>query len=177
MVRLEELGQLKIIHLIRGRTRDLPAYSLVPQPTTLPRAPILLRFHIFLSVGDAQVHMRLTQLSLRSTLCTQCHHFLVFSLYPCFVLLNHQFRRRCNAHLWSASWSNYTQKTTWCINISPKKVQYGIISSSHFLLLNSSLFFSLSEMLFHLTPLTVINIAGPSKSHHLPFSLSQAGSC
>jgi hypothetical protein len=26
--------------LIRNRTRDLPACSIVPQPTTLPRAPI-----------------------------------------------------------------------------------------------------------------------------------------
>jgi hypothetical protein len=38
-VRLEELGQLKKSHLIGTRTRDLPACSIVPQPTTLPRAP------------------------------------------------------------------------------------------------------------------------------------------
>jgi hypothetical protein len=37
-VRLEGLGQLKKIHLIGTRTRDLPACSIVPQPTTLPRA-------------------------------------------------------------------------------------------------------------------------------------------
>jgi hypothetical protein len=39
MVRLEGLGQLKKIHLIGIRTRDLPACSIVPQPTTLPRDP------------------------------------------------------------------------------------------------------------------------------------------
>jgi hypothetical protein len=39
IVRLEGLGQLKKIHLIDTRTRDLPACSKVPQPTTLPRAP------------------------------------------------------------------------------------------------------------------------------------------
>jgi hypothetical protein len=40
MVRLEGLGQLKKkIHLIGTRTRDLPAYSIVPQQSTLPRAP------------------------------------------------------------------------------------------------------------------------------------------
>jgi hypothetical protein len=37
-VRLEGLGQLKKIHLIGIRTRDLAACSIVPQPTTLPRA-------------------------------------------------------------------------------------------------------------------------------------------
>jgi hypothetical protein len=35
-VRLEELGQLKKIHFIGTRTRDLSACSIVPQPTTLP---------------------------------------------------------------------------------------------------------------------------------------------
>jgi hypothetical protein len=38
-VRLEGLGQLKKIHLIGTPTLDLPACSIVPQPTTLPRAP------------------------------------------------------------------------------------------------------------------------------------------
>jgi hypothetical protein len=37
-VRLEVLGQLKNIHLIGTRTRDLPVCSIVPQPTALPRA-------------------------------------------------------------------------------------------------------------------------------------------
>jgi hypothetical protein len=34
-VRLEGLGKLKKIHLIGTRTLDLPACSIVPQPTTL----------------------------------------------------------------------------------------------------------------------------------------------
>jgi hypothetical protein len=35
-MRLERLGQLKkLIDLIGTRTRDLPACSIVPQPTTL----------------------------------------------------------------------------------------------------------------------------------------------
>jgi hypothetical protein len=39
-VRPEGLGQLKkSSDLIGDRTRDLPASSIVPQPTTLPRAP------------------------------------------------------------------------------------------------------------------------------------------
>jgi hypothetical protein len=42
-VRLEGLGQLKKFNdLVGKRSRDLPAYSIVPQPTTLPRAPLLL---------------------------------------------------------------------------------------------------------------------------------------
>jgi hypothetical protein len=41
-VRLEGLGKLKKIHLIGTRSPDLPACSILSQPTTLPRAPILL---------------------------------------------------------------------------------------------------------------------------------------
>jgi hypothetical protein len=38
--RLEGLGQLKISNdLIGTRSRDFPACSIVPKPTTLPRAP------------------------------------------------------------------------------------------------------------------------------------------
>jgi hypothetical protein len=37
-MQVEGLSQLKIIHLIGPRTRDLPACSIVPQPTTLPRS-------------------------------------------------------------------------------------------------------------------------------------------
>jgi hypothetical protein len=39
ILRLEELGKLKKFNdLIGNRIRDLPACSIVPQPTTLPRA-------------------------------------------------------------------------------------------------------------------------------------------
>jgi hypothetical protein len=39
IVRLEGLGQLKkCSDFIGTRSRDLPAFSIVPQPTTLPRA-------------------------------------------------------------------------------------------------------------------------------------------
>jgi hypothetical protein len=39
-VRLEGLGKLKKkIDLVGTRSRDLPAYSIVPQPITLPHAP------------------------------------------------------------------------------------------------------------------------------------------
>jgi hypothetical protein len=37
-MRLEGLGKLKETHLIGIRTRNFPACSIVPQPTTLPRA-------------------------------------------------------------------------------------------------------------------------------------------
>jgi hypothetical protein len=46
-MRLEGIDKLIKIHLIGDRTRDLPAYSIVPQPTTLPRTPIYI--HIFLT--------------------------------------------------------------------------------------------------------------------------------
>jgi hypothetical protein len=39
-MQLEGLGQLKKIHLIGTRTRNLPACSMVPQQTTLLGAPI-----------------------------------------------------------------------------------------------------------------------------------------
>jgi hypothetical protein len=39
-VRPEVLGELKISNdLVGNRTRELPACSIVPEPTTLPRAP------------------------------------------------------------------------------------------------------------------------------------------
>jgi hypothetical protein len=38
-MRLERLSQLKKIHLIGARFRDLPACSIVPEPTALPRDP------------------------------------------------------------------------------------------------------------------------------------------
>jgi hypothetical protein len=54
IVQLEGLGQLKKIHLIGTRTRDLPASSTVPQPTTLPRATC-----------DAKIVWNYTSISLR----------------------------------------------------------------------------------------------------------------
>jgi hypothetical protein len=40
ILRLEGLGQLKnTMNSFGNRTHDLPACSIVPQPTTLPRAP------------------------------------------------------------------------------------------------------------------------------------------
>jgi hypothetical protein len=38
-MRLEGLGKLKKIHLNGIRSRDLPACTIVPEPTTLLRAP------------------------------------------------------------------------------------------------------------------------------------------
>jgi hypothetical protein len=40
ILRLEELGKLKKSTSSGNRTRDLPACSIVPQPTTLPRATL-----------------------------------------------------------------------------------------------------------------------------------------
>jgi hypothetical protein len=42
--RLEGLGKLKNSTSSGSRTGDLPAYSIVPQPTTLPRAPCHMGF-------------------------------------------------------------------------------------------------------------------------------------
>jgi hypothetical protein len=38
-VRLEGLGKIEKIHLIGTRSRDFSVCNIVPQPTTLPRAP------------------------------------------------------------------------------------------------------------------------------------------
>jgi hypothetical protein len=54
-VRLEELGQLKKMHLIGTRTRDLPACSIVAQPTMLPRAPIFLCSYLFITDAETVV--------------------------------------------------------------------------------------------------------------------------
>jgi hypothetical protein len=48
VVQLEELGKVKQSTSSGSRTGDLPAFSIVPQPTTLPRAPchdICTKFH------------------------------------------------------------------------------------------------------------------------------------
>jgi hypothetical protein len=39
-VRLEGLGKMKKSTSSRTRSGDLPACSIVPQPTTIPRAPL-----------------------------------------------------------------------------------------------------------------------------------------
>jgi hypothetical protein len=53
IVRLEPLGQLKKIHLIETRTRDLPACSTVPQPTMLSRAP--MNWHSFMNFTNFHI--------------------------------------------------------------------------------------------------------------------------
>jgi hypothetical protein len=52
-VQLEGLSKWKKIHLIGTRTRDLPACSIVPQPTMLPRAPIIIIIIIIISIIKA----------------------------------------------------------------------------------------------------------------------------
>jgi hypothetical protein len=57
IVRPEGLGKLKKINLSGTRTRDLPACSIVPQPTTLPRAlKFLYAFLIFLIHVTSVLH-------------------------------------------------------------------------------------------------------------------------
>jgi hypothetical protein len=52
IVRLEGLGQSKKkIHYLGTRTRYLPACTIVPQPTTLPRAPAFLLYLFILYDG------------------------------------------------------------------------------------------------------------------------------
>jgi hypothetical protein len=47
IVRLEGLGQLKKSnYLVGNRTRNLPACSRVPQPTTLPRAVLVFLYNL-----------------------------------------------------------------------------------------------------------------------------------
>jgi hypothetical protein len=54
IVRVEELGKLKKFNdLIGNRTRDLPAFSKVPQPTMLPLVRLVLyflRIHIYIYI-------------------------------------------------------------------------------------------------------------------------------
>jgi hypothetical protein len=46
-VQLEDLGKLKKSTSSGTRTGELPACSIVPQPTTLPRAPVFSSIHGF----------------------------------------------------------------------------------------------------------------------------------
>jgi hypothetical protein len=56
-VRPEGLGELKkkLNVLIRSRTRDLPACSILPEPTTLPRAPISILINKY--IYDVSLHL------------------------------------------------------------------------------------------------------------------------
>jgi hypothetical protein len=74
-VRLEGLGKFgkkKSNNLIGNRTRFLPACSIVPQPTTLPRAP--LKGHIFYNKPG---YLHVTH-SLFVSVCTRCCKHLHF---------------------------------------------------------------------------------------------------
>jgi hypothetical protein len=69
LVRLEALGKLKTVNdLIGSRTRDLPACSIVPQPTTLPRDLSNVNQSVFKSLYqyesevNSQLLTQLTQL-------------------------------------------------------------------------------------------------------------------
>jgi hypothetical protein len=55
IVRLEGFGKLKKKKYTSpgARTRDLPACSIVPQPTTLPRAPIIIMIIIIRAIMTA----------------------------------------------------------------------------------------------------------------------------
>jgi hypothetical protein len=79
IVRLEGLGQLKEIHLIGTRTRDLPACSIVPQPTTLPRAPARQRCTLWYWSSHLSHFLRQTSRSWGTVSLWETE----FSLWPC----------------------------------------------------------------------------------------------
>jgi hypothetical protein len=67
-VRLEGLGQLKKSNdLIRTQTRDLPACSIMPQPTKLPRAQLIhvLAYYLFLCLWFVHRHFLLNKPQIR----------------------------------------------------------------------------------------------------------------
>jgi hypothetical protein len=58
IVRLEWLGQLKKFNDIIGiRTRDFPACSILPQPTTLPRVPFFMEVFFICIITDFQMNI------------------------------------------------------------------------------------------------------------------------
>jgi hypothetical protein len=79
MVRLEGLGKLKKIHILGTRTRDLPACSVVAQPTTLPRAPdyLFYRYTCWFLPGLALMYLISVLLA--------CSYVIVFS--PCVLCI------------------------------------------------------------------------------------------
>jgi hypothetical protein len=70
IVRLKRLGKLKKITLIGTRTRDLPACSMVPQPTTLPRVPVIIYIHTHRFIVSKWLH-KLTQVGYADQTRTQ----------------------------------------------------------------------------------------------------------
>jgi hypothetical protein len=75
IVRLEGLGQLKKIHLIGTRSRDLPDCSIVPQPTTLPRAPSARDETLF---PAAYMWSKLQKINCRIRATKEIHKYFLF---------------------------------------------------------------------------------------------------
>jgi hypothetical protein len=88
-----KIRSIEKIHLIGTRSRDLPAYSIVPQPTTLPRAPLwreiyeLMRMNFDDSVEcNAVLKRRLECVKLLGTVCFKCSRAPIVKhrdLYSC----------------------------------------------------------------------------------------------
>jgi hypothetical protein len=77
---MEGLGQVKKIHLIATRTRDLLACSIVPQPTTLPRAPPPISFMILFNITIPST-LRPSKWSLQFTFSKIMYAFLISSMH------------------------------------------------------------------------------------------------
>jgi hypothetical protein len=68
------------IHLIGTRIRDLPTCSIVPQPTTLPRAPIIIHN----TVSRMRVLIRRTYMYTHTYVCV-CASVCIYVHAPSFV--------------------------------------------------------------------------------------------
>jgi hypothetical protein len=93
-VRLEGLGKSKKIHLIGTRTRNLPACNIVPQPTTLPRAPIffVIEENCKVSVLDTETCLYFIERHFELNVVMQV--FYIVSVSKCKPVISQEDRRK-----------------------------------------------------------------------------------
>jgi hypothetical protein len=104
VVRLEGLGQLENPVTIENRTRDIPACSIVPQPTTLPRSPTISKMVILLFLLRFVRLLPLWQDCLTtydSSFALQWRRCLLFAQGTCMCL---QPRYIAVRFIWSRHW-------------------------------------------------------------------------
>jgi hypothetical protein len=100
-VRLEGLGKLKKSNdLIGNRSRDIPACSIVPQPSTLPRDPIISHVDPKLSLLYIKLSVDFSMYSINSStflyfiivnFCNLSYNFKCIVIFHTNILVNIKF--------------------------------------------------------------------------------------
>jgi hypothetical protein len=109
IVRLEGLGKLKKSTSSGTQTGDLPACSIVPQPTTLPRAPGTCNITEFLSFAHHLIfRIEQNDLETKSVSLTEIISFWRIQLSWCFLTLSVKDGNRSSFRISVSCSENYT---------------------------------------------------------------------